>query len=130
MRSAGGAEAVSVVDGAATATASWPVTAAAPVTLIAKGLGEHVTPAGNPAAGQVTFTLPKNPPLGVTVMVDITLAPAVPVTALPPTVKVPVLAFTVKLTLFEVPPPGAGFVTVTAGVPALAMSAARTEAVS
>jgi|SRR5882762_3694804 len=89
MRSAGAAEAVSVVDGGATATVSWPVTAPVPVTLIASGLGAHVTPAGNPAAGQVTFTGPVNPPVGVTVMVDGPLAPAIAVTALPPIVKVP-----------------------------------------
>src|SRR5467141_1934614 len=89
MRSAGAAEAVSVVDGGATATVNWPVTAAVPVTLIASGFGEHVTPAGNPAAGQVTFTVLVNPPVGVTVMVDGPLAPAVAVTALPPIVKLP-----------------------------------------
>jgi len=34
------------------------------------------------------------------------------------------------MTLFEVPPPGAGFVTVTAGVPTVAMSAAKMETIS
>jgi hypothetical protein len=70
MGSASAVEAVRVVDGAATATVNCPVAAAALVTLIASGFGEHVTPAGNPAAGQVTFTVPVNPPVGVTVMVD------------------------------------------------------------
>jgi hypothetical protein len=98
--------------------------------LIGRGFGEQVTPAGKPAAGQVTFTFPVNPPLGVTVMVDIALAPAVAVTALPPTLKVPVFPFTVKLTLFEEPPPGVGLVTVTALVPADVISVARIEAVS
>jgi hypothetical protein len=97
--------------------------------LIARGLGVQVTPAGKLAAGQVTFTVPMNPPLGVTVMVDGPLAPAVAVAALPLMVNEPVLV-TVKLTLLEVPPPGAGFVTVTAGVPAVAMSDARMPAVS
>jgi hypothetical protein len=92
MRSVGAADAVSVVDGAATATVSWPVTAAVPVTLIASGFGAHVTPAGNPAAGQVTFTLPVNPPVGVTVMVEGPLAPAVAVTPVPPMVKLPLPA--------------------------------------
>jgi len=36
---------------------------------VAEGV-EHVTPAGNPADGQVTFTVPVNPPVGVTVIVD------------------------------------------------------------
>jgi hypothetical protein len=36
--------------------------------------------------------------------------------------------FTVKLTEFEAPPPGPGFVTITAGVPATAMSLTRIEA--
>jgi len=89
MRSVGAAEAVSVVDGGATATVNWPVTAAVPVTLIGSGFGEHVMPAGNPAAGQVTFTLPVKPPVGVNVMVEGPLAPAVAVTALPPIVKLP-----------------------------------------
>jgi|ERR1700687_3990308 hypothetical protein len=104
MRSVGAADAVSVVDGAATATVSWPVTAAVPVTLIASGFGAHVTPAGNPAAGQVTFTVPKKPPVGVTVMVEEPLGPpAVDVTALPPIVKLPVL-FTLTVKLAEVDP--------------------------
>jgi|SRR6266850_282677 len=104
MRSAGAAEAVSVVDGGATATISWPVTAAVPVTLIGSGFGEHVTPAGNPAAGQVTLTMPVKPPVGVTVMVDEPLGPpAVAVTALPPIVKLPVL-FTLTVKLAEVDP--------------------------
>src|SRR2546430_13453996 len=66
MRSVGAAEAVSVVDGGATARVSWPVTAAVPVTLIGSGFGEQVKPAGNPVAGQVTLTLPVKPPVGVT----------------------------------------------------------------
>jgi len=92
MRSAGAAEAVSVVDGGATVKVSWPVTAAVPDTLIGSGFGEQVTPAGNPAAGQVTLTLPVKPPVGVTVMVEGPLAPAVAVAAVPPMVKLPLPA--------------------------------------
>src|SRR6266576_408813 len=104
MRSVGAAEAVSVVDGGATVRVSWPVTAAVPVTLIGSGFGEQVTPAGNPAAGQVTFTLPRKPPVGVTVIVDIPLPPAVAVVAAPLTVNEPLLV-TVKATpLLGTPP--------------------------
>ena len=39
-------------------------------------------------------------------------------------------ALTVKVTALEVPPPGVGFVTVTAGVPTLATSVARMAAVT
>jgi hypothetical protein len=118
-------------DGAATLRVNWPVAAAVVVTFIARGFGVQVTPAGSAAAGQVTFTVPVNPPLGVTVMVEVPLEPAGAIgTALPLIVKVPPEAFTVKLTLLEVPPPGAGFVTVTAFVPAVAMSDARMAAVS
>jgi len=87
----GAAEADKLVEGAATATVKLPVTAVVPVTLIAKGFGEQVTPAGKPVAGQVTFTLLMNPPVGVTVIVEVPLLPAVAVTALPPTVNDPVL---------------------------------------
>src|SRR6266705_3464913 len=48
----GAAEADKLVEGAATATVKLPVTAVVPVTLIAKGFGEQVTPAGRPVAGQ------------------------------------------------------------------------------
>src|SRR6266705_3980134 len=48
----GAAEADKFVEGAATATVKLPVTAVVPVTLIAKGFGEQVTPAGRPVAGQ------------------------------------------------------------------------------
>jgi len=89
MWSAGAAEAVRVVDGAATATVKEPVTAAVPVTFMASGFGEQVTPGGNPAAGQVTLTLLVNPPVGVKVIVDVPLAPAVAVAAVPLMVKEP-----------------------------------------
>jgi hypothetical protein len=87
-------EALVVGEGAATDTIKLPVTAAVPVTLIASGFGEHVTPGGRFAAGQVTLTVPVKPPLGVTVMADIPLLPAETVTAAPLTVKEPGL-FTV-----------------------------------
>ena len=83
-------EAVRVDDGAVTFSVREPVTAAVPVTLMASGLGEQVTPAGSPAAGQVTLTVPVKPPVGVTVMVDVPLAPAVAVTSVPPMVNEPV----------------------------------------
>src|SRR5947199_8756941 len=89
MRSEGTAEAVRVDDGAVTFSVSVPVTAAVPVTFMASGLGEQVTPGGNAAAGQVTLTVPVNPPVGVTVLADVPLAPAVAVTALPLMVKAP-----------------------------------------
>ena len=89
MWSAGAVEAVRVDDGAVTFSVKVPVTAAVPVTLIASGFGEQVTPGGNPAAGQVTLTLLMNPPVGVRVIVDGPLAPALAVTALPPMVKEP-----------------------------------------
>jgi len=114
MCSAGAAEAVSVVDGGATVRVSWPVTAAVPVTLIGSGFGEQVTPAGNPAAGQVTFTLPRNPPVGVTVVVDIPLPPAVAVVAAPLTVNEPLLVIVKATPLLATPP------TVTTTLPVVA----------
>jgi len=89
VRSEGTAEAVRVDDGAVTFSVRVPVTAAVPVTLIASGFGEQVTPGGNAAAGQVTLTLLVNPPVGVKVTVDVPLAPAVAVTTLPLMVKEP-----------------------------------------
>jgi hypothetical protein len=46
------------------------------------GLGVQLTPGGNPVPEQLTCTLPVKPPLGVTVMVDTVLLPAVTVTGL------------------------------------------------
>jgi len=99
---------------------------------------EQVRPGGKLAAtGQVTTTAPVNPPVRVSVIVEfpVEVVPAAPaavatVALLAVCVKVPPEEFTVKVTLLEVPPPGVGFVTVTAGVPAVAMSDARMEAVS
>jgi hypothetical protein len=78
--------------------------------LITNGFGEQVVVGGvspcggNPAARQVTFTVLINPPLGVTVIVDIWLAPAVTVTALPPIVNEP-LGVTVTVTAVDGPDP-------------------------
>ena len=78
-----------VEEGAATATVRLFATGEALVTLIANGFGEQVTPGGKLAAGQVTLTIPVKPPVGVTVIADIPLAPAITVTAAPLTVKDP-----------------------------------------
>jgi len=87
---AGAAEADSAVDGAATLIVKLPVPFAPPVgTVTTKGFGEQVTPGGSPAMGQVTFTLPLNPPVGVKVMVEVLLAPAVTVALPPPMVNEP-----------------------------------------
>ena len=66
-----------------------PVTGVLPVTAIVSGLGVHVTPGGNPVPAQLTCTLPVKPPLGVTVMVDIALLPAVTVTGVAVRLKEP-----------------------------------------
>ena len=68
------------MDGAATRTVKAPVTGAALVTAMVNGFGVQLTPGGNPVPAQVTCTLPVKPPLGVTVMVDPPLLPAVTVT--------------------------------------------------
>jgi len=81
-----------------------PVAAAALVTLIASGFGAQVTPGGKAVPAQVTLTLPVNPPLGVTVMVEEELAPAVTTTGVAVTVKVPVvLAVTLMETAVDGP---------------------------
>ena len=80
--------------------------------LMARGFGVHVTP--GMLVPQVTFTMPVNPPLGVTVMFDIPLPPAATVTAAPLRVNVPPLV-TVNVTpLLAVPP------TVTTTLPVVA----------
>ncbi len=79
-----------VEEGAATATVRLFATGEALVTLIANGFGEQVTPGGKFAAGQVTLTVPVKPPLGVTVIEEVALLPAVTVAALPLTVNEPV----------------------------------------
>lgn len=115
-------------------------TVSVPVVLPAGIVPEQVTPGGKLVdvfEGQVRVMAPLNPPAGVTVMVEVVedMVPAAPaavvtVVLLALIVKVPPEEFTVKVTLFEVPPPGAGFCTVTAGVPAVAISDVRMEAVS
>jgi hypothetical protein len=93
--------------------------------------GAHDIPAGKLAvAGQFTVTAPVNPFFGVSVIMEVpeAIVPAgdgvVAIVMLPTViVKVPA-ALTVKLTPFEVPPPGAALVTVTDGVPAVAMALA------
>lgn len=83
-------KALVVDEGAATLIVRVPVAAEALVTLIANGLGEHVTPGGRLAVGHVTLTIPVKPPVGVTVMVEVpAVPPAVDVAELPPTVKEP-----------------------------------------
>src|SRR5205823_12655649 len=75
---------------AATATVKFWATGDALVTLMAKGIGEQVTPGGRFAAGHVTLTAPVKPPLGVTVIGEVPLLPAATVTAAPLTVNEPV----------------------------------------
>jgi hypothetical protein len=67
--------------------------------LIASGFGVHVTPGGS--VGQVTFTFPVNPPVGVTVMVDVPLPPAVTVAALPAIVNEPGLVTVIVIAVAE-----------------------------
>jgi hypothetical protein len=69
--------------------------------LIANGFGEQVTPGGKLAAGHVTLTIPVKPPVGVTVIEEVALLPAVTVEALPPIVNDPELA-TVTFTAVDV----------------------------
>jgi hypothetical protein len=85
-------EAVKVVEVARTVQLNCPVAADALVTLMLRGDGVHNTP-GVVIAG-VTATVPVNPPLGVTVTVEFTAAPAdeLRVTALSETVKLPTCA--------------------------------------
>jgi hypothetical protein len=91
VRSAGITEALVVEEGAATAMVRLFATGDALTMLMASGFGEHVTPGGEFAGGQVTLTIPVKPPLGVTVMADIPLLPAVTVAAAPLTVNEPEL---------------------------------------
>jgi hypothetical protein len=61
-------------------TVNAAVTGAVPLTAMAKGFGEQLTPGGKPVPAQETCTLPVKPPDGVTVTVDTPLLPAVTVT--------------------------------------------------
>src|SRR5580693_3209183 len=92
IRSGEALEAVRVVDVASTEQLNCPVTADAPVTLMFNVDGVHVTPGTDVDA--LTPTMPVNPPLGVTVTVEFTLAPVeeLSVTALSATVKFPICA--------------------------------------
>jgi len=105
-RATGNLEAVNVLDGAATATVNIPVAGFAPVTEIVSGFGVHVTPGGNPMPAQVICTSPVKPPLGVTVIVDVALPPAVTVSAVPVTANVPVVP-AVTLMIFAAVAPDA-----------------------
>lgn len=78
-----------LLEGAATATVKTPVAGFALVTEIVSGFGVHVTPAGKPMPAQLICTSPVKPPLGVTVIVEMALLPAVTVTAVPVTANVP-----------------------------------------
>jgi len=93
-----------VADVARMATVIWPVAPVLPFgTVIIKGEFGHETPGGS-ADGQLTVTCPVNPPLAVTVTVELWLAPvdefnvtALSDTAIPGTIG----AVTVKFTEFE-----------------------------
>src|SRR4029077_10833793 len=93
-----------VADVARTANVNWPVTLALPFgTVINKGEFGHETPGGS-ADGQLTVTCPVNPPLAVTVTVELWLVPVdeFNVTALSATAMLGTIgAVTVKLTEFE-----------------------------
>jgi hypothetical protein len=75
IRSSRRLNAESVVEVASTWQFNVPVTAEAPVTLMAKGEFGQVTPGGREAAVAVTVTVPVKPLLGVTVMVEPAAAP-------------------------------------------------------
>jgi len=72
-----------------------------PVTLIPNGFGVQLTPGGKFAAAHVTLTIPVKPPVGVTVIVEVALLPAVTVAVLPPMVNEPGLE-TITFTPVEV----------------------------
>jgi len=123
--------AIIVGDGPVTLTVSVPITALAVVTLILRGFGEHITPGGS--VGHVTATVPVNPLLGVTVIVEVAELPAV--TGVGENADALIvkdgLGLTVNITAgVEVPPPGAGFATVTNIGPTVAISVARIDAVT
>jgi hypothetical protein len=73
-------EADKVDVGAPTRTVNAPVTGAVPLTAMVSGFGLQLTPGGSPVPAQESCTLPVKPPVGVTVMVDTPLLPAVTVT--------------------------------------------------
>jgi hypothetical protein len=96
-------DAVNVVEGPATITVNVPVTGVDPVTSMVRGV--QVTPGGNPVPEHITWTLPVKPPLGVTVMVDEPLLPAVTVAGVPVTVKLPGLVVTLIVMAVDGPEP-------------------------
>jgi len=108
-RSSGTTDAVNVPDVATTLSVNWPVALVLPFgTIIVNGELLHATPGGN-TAGQLTVTGPENPPLAVTVTVELWLAPVDEsnVTALSPTAMLGTSgAVTVKLNGCEVPAGG------------------------
>ena|SRR6266567_436560 len=89
--------AVVAEEGATTAIVNWLVAAVALTMLIASGFGVQVTPGGR--VGHVTLMMPVNPPVGVTVIVEVPLLPAVTVAAVPEIMKLPLL---VTVTLIAV----------------------------
>jgi len=80
------------------------------------GLGEQVTPAGSPAAGQVTFTFPVKPgdvASGAALIAEVPLAPAIAVTDVPvmenvPMVPPPIVPVKLKFKTL-LPPKAMGF---------------------
>lgn len=94
-------EADNVVDGAATATVNGALAGTAPVMVMVRGFGVQLTPGGSPVPAQVTCTLPVKPPLGVMVMVDTPVLPAVTVTGVAAMLNEPE-----EVTLMEIAPDG------------------------
>lgn len=95
-------------DGPITLIVSWPVPFAPPEgTLTLRA--EQLTPGR--VVPQVIATFPVKPPLGVTVIVEVPLAPAVAVTALPAIVKPHVVQIEPVKVKFNtlLPPKASGF---------------------
>jgi hypothetical protein len=69
--------------------------------VMVRGFGVQLTPGGSPVPPQVTCTLPVKPPLGVTVMVDTPVLPAVTVTGVAVMLNEPE-----EVTLMEIAPDG------------------------
>jgi hypothetical protein len=80
--------AVMEVEGALTLIASCPVALAPPLGTVTLR-GEQLTP--GKVAPQVIATLPVNPPVGVSVIAELPLLPAVTVAAAPARAKEPLL---------------------------------------
>jgi hypothetical protein len=131
-RSFGATDAVNVPDVASTLTVNWPVALVPPFgTIIVKGELLHATP-GDIVAGQLTVTGPENPPLAVTVTVELWLVPVdeFNVTALSDTaIPGKIGAVTVKFTEFEYPP-GYGSATWMGNTPPLVRKFGKMDAVN